>query len=66
MLDSAAVVFFPLSCPPEMLTGWGCGRRGMAFVGFGYQAKTFVQEQWQLYILYTMLLVAFIYTLGKH
>ena len=38
----------------------------MAFVGFGYQAKTFVQEQWQLYLLYTMLLVAFIYTLGKH
>ncbi len=38
----------------------------MAFVGFGYQAKTFVQEQWQLYLLYTMLLVAFIYTLCKH
>ena len=49
-----------------LLTPWGCGRRGMAFVGFGYQAKTFVQEPWQLYLLYTMLLVAFIYTLCKH
>ena len=41
------------------------GRRGMAFVGFGYQAKAYVQETYQLYLLYALLLLLFIYTLYK-
>ena len=37
----------------------------MAFAGFAYQAHGYVKEAWQLYSLYAMLLVLFIYTLYK-
>ena len=37
----------------------------MAFAGFAYQARGYVKETWQLYALYVMLLVLFVYTLYK-
>lgn len=37
----------------------------MAFVAFGYQARTFIQDTGQLYMLWALLLALFIYTLYR-